>query len=515
MKSVSELGSSEAVSGSGERSRITEFFRVPVPWIAAVGVPGLFVVAYLAATEPLLAIPVSMATVGALWLANYPHLVAILVVALVPATSGLARGLVVPELRLSELLVMYGVWVVLIIHGKALRSPKWRGFDYAAAAYTLGPAVFAVLNAITGVWAIDRDGIETVLGMAQFLLLYRVVVVGLGAAWFRIWALRLMLLVSLPIGALAVAQQLGPESFHELAIAVTQTSAFETIGYEPVRRATSVFALWHLLAGYLVVILLITVALQLADRQRVLPRWALILVTILAVAGIFSTLTFTPLIGTGLAVLYVAWRSGKLLPVTLGGVLIVVVFVVAFAPFLSQRIEEQTVSNAVTQSVPFLPQTLQYRLVVWAQDYQPVLSEHFATGLGPSLPESVEWQHTESDYLTSSLRGGFLYLLVFVAVMVGATITGELARRRARTPEDRAIGSAAAGLALALFSMNTIFPYLSNGGLAQAAWILWGLSVSVLRSLDKEATDPSATSKESKEGVGVAGGGFGPIRANA
>ncbi len=455
--------------------------RMPLGWLAlsSVVIPLAAISAFAMTISPWLGVVVAAVAAPLIWLVHRPVLVAALTAGIVPATSGIARGYPLPGLRISEVMVVVAAWVVLLLHSRNLPVSRWRWFDYLTLAFTSATAVFAAINAALGRWAPESAGIQISLGMLQFLLLYRVVVVGLWSPAGRQLGLRLLLVLSMPISVLAVLQQLVPNPFQSVAVAITQTGVFITPGYDPVSRATSVFAIWHALAGYLLVILLITLALLLAGDTRVLSRRTLLTVGGLGLAGMIATLTFTSYLGLALGAIILAWRFGYLVRVAVAGGAAVIVAVAAFWPLLSGRLDEQTLGPSVEQSIPFLPETLQYRVMVWIEQYAPVLPDSYAIGLGPSLPPSIDWSHTESAYITTTLRGGMVFLLLLILLQVGAAKLGWSAHARARLAADRATGAAAATVAIVLALINFVFPYITNGGLAQPAWVLWGLAAAV------------------------------------
>lgn len=456
--------------------------RLPLGWLglSSIVIPLCVVGAVAATISPWLGVAVAVLAAPVIWLVHRPVLVAAVAAGVVPATSGVARGLPIPGLRVSEVLVFGAAWVVLVLHSRNLPVSRWRAFDYLALAFTSATAAFAVINAAAGRWEPDYEGVQLSLGMLQFLLLYRVVVVGLWHSRARELGLRLLLAMSIPVSILAVLQQVFPDPFQSVAVAITQTSVFDTPGFDPVNRATSVFHIWHALAGYLLVVLFISIALILAGDRRVVRRPTLVLITALAVASVVATLTFTSFIGLALGTLILAWRFGRLGRVLALGTVAALAAAAAFWPLLAERLDEQSVGTTVEQPIPFLPETLQYRIAVWIEQYAPAFPDSYAIGLGPTLPATVSWEHTESAYLTVMLRGGVVFLLLLVLLQVGAALLGWAAHARADRASDRAIGAAAGTLAIVLIPMNAVFPYITNGGLAQPAWVLWGLAASIL-----------------------------------
>jgi hypothetical protein len=413
--------------------------------------------------------------VGLLVLARSPARLVLLAVALVPVTSGLARGLVVPGLRLSEALTVLAAVSILAM---PVRLPRgWTGLDIAVLVYLLLGTVLPVVDLVlVAHGSFGSAALQTVLGPVQFVLLYLMTSAVLGRGVNAVLAQRFLLLASVLISGLAIAESAGPPVVHETLIRLTGTTAFNTQGYTAVPRAASLFPVWLGLAGYLLVVLVLAVALLLAESREVLPRWALVTVIVLGVLGLAASLTVT--IGATLvaASLYLGWRNRKL-PQVVG--LVVAAGVVAYLVFgslITQRADAQTVSASVQHTGPsWLPETIGYRVVVWEDQYAGVLQRYAATGYGPGFPPGIDWSHTESGYITLLLRGGIPYLAGTVALLVAVVRRARRELALAVTPSRRAVCQTALVIAVVQLPINLTFPYFTASGLPQAAWIVWGL----------------------------------------
>jgi hypothetical protein len=104
----------------------------PLP-VAAATTGAAVCVGVAAAVSPAAGLGLVGAIAGALVVVRHPALGGVLLLGVVPAASGLRRGLPVPGLRLSEIAVAGIAAVVLTAAGRHGRAP-WRVLDWAALA---------------------------------------------------------------------------------------------------------------------------------------------------------------------------------------------------------------------------------------------------------------------------------------------------------------------------------------------------------------------------------------------
>jgi hypothetical protein len=461
---------------------------VPLPaWAIILAALGATAVAgALAVRSPVLGLAAAVGAAVAFYLAQRPVLLAVVTVGLVPITSGLRRGLPIPGLKISELLTVMVAVVVLGFAARHLPGPRWRAWDWAALAYCVGTAFFGILNSALQQSVLTSDDVNTMVGPVQFLLLYRVVAAAFPTRALRVIALRSLLLASIPVSLLAIAQMVGPAFFQNLAVSLTGTGIFITPGYDPTMRATSVFPMWHPLGGYLVVIALLAVALLLKRDTSVLRTPWLAGVLIIACVAMAFTLTATILAGLVLGVLVIGWAVKRLKLVITWLVVGGAIGLMAFFPLVSARVAEQTTATRATPTAgdSIIPQTVLYRWIVWSDQYLPALSGMWVTGFGPADPPGISWDHTESGYITLLLRGGIPFLVVGGMVVY---LSWRAARRRLRTADSSpeiAIAATVMGIAAITPVINFFFPYFTASGMPQPMWVVWGLLAAAVGTED-------------------------------
>jgi hypothetical protein len=445
-------------------------FRHPDVPMALAGAGGALVVGVGAGFGPLAGLGALLAVALGLVVLERPAVGAYVLVAAAPVLSGLRRGLPVPGLRISELLIVGLAGLVIVYAGRAELRP-WRGLDWLALAYvatTFGLGAYDVL-------AFHRDvGGETLrslLGPLQYLLLYRAVLAGLPDAAARAGALALLLVASVPVSLLALLQHFHLLGVRELIPHLTGIDIDTSFGAEGGgQRATSTFPHWQVLAAYAWWVALLAIALLLDDAQRVLRRGTLAVVLALALGAALATTTFTALLGIVVGAVALAVLSGRGGRVTAALLVGMALAGLVFGTALERRFDQQFTTTSGAARPAWIPQTVGFRYDLWTQQYLPALSGKWPTGFGPDLPRSVRFPYTESLYMTLLLRGGVVLLVVVLAFM-GVLLAAGLRARDGPEAAGRAAGRVTVVAVGLLVGMHFIEPYFLNTGMAHLLWI--------------------------------------------
>jgi hypothetical protein len=413
-----------------------------------------------------------------------PAAIAYALVALAPITPGLRRGLVVPNLRLSEILIAGSAALVITTAGRTARG-RWQALDWFAGLYVALTMGLGLITATLYGHSLTTDNINKLLGPVQFFLLYRTVRLALPRPEQRSRALSVLLLSSAPVALITVLQQFNIGPTRGWIINATASATAPSSAASGIIRATGPFAHYHSLAGYLVVIILLAVALLFTPGQTVLRRSVLVPLTAAAAIALACTATLVTLAAAMVGVLILAIRARqpfKLL-LLLGGVSLA--GLTGIGPNLSRRvtgqIEGQLPTYTLKATTSWLPPNVAFRVEVWRDQYLPVVSQHLLLGYGPGVPASVTWDSTESLYITLLMRGGVPLLLAFVALVVAMWMA---ARAAERSPEsqDHALGLTLTTVVLVMTFMHVIHPYFTDAGFPHALWILLALLPSQVRS---------------------------------
>jgi hypothetical protein len=401
-----------------------------------------------------------------------PAIGAYTLAAVVPAISGLRPGLGTPTVRLSEAIILLFAALILIA-AKPGRTAPWGAFDWLALAYVLANFGLGIADLQARNAPLDQENLQTLIGPLQFFLLYRAVRTVLTTEAEHNMALRLMLLCSIPVSLLALLQQGHVPGIPKLTMNLTGTDAY--LSEAAIPRAQGPFPHWHDLGGYLFVIVLIGVALLVTGAVGVMSRRLLAGVVGLAVLGVISTISFTPIAGivVGSLFLFALARDRKrwFAAVALSAVLIGILF----GPLVGARYKEQFGGPHVAVSNrPYLPQNFNFRIDVWKTEYAPVLRTHLTTGYGPDLPTNLVFAFTESIYVTLLMRGGVTLLVIYGALMVTLALRArEL--KKADAPEVRALGYAVFLIVVLAAFMQLVTNYFVNSGFPFLLWVLAAL----------------------------------------
>jgi hypothetical protein len=422
-----------------------------------------------------------VAVIAGLTVLVSPATAVLAVVAVAPVICALRRGLIMPGLRPSEVLIA-GVAVPVLLFAGSRVSMRWRLLDAMALAYVVATLVLGAGNMLARRIAFTAELNGQLIGPLQFFLLYRSVVVALDTPELRRRAARLLLFGSIPVSISALLQFFNVGSTRLFIKTIVNSIAANSVRYTEggLPRATGIMDHWHSLGGYMLVIILMCAALLLDPRQRVMSRRSLNVILAFAVVGITLTLTLGPIIGAVLGSIGLGAASGrsrKVIAWLAAGALVIVVLL---GPFLAARLDQQfesRVGQASGAAGPsFLPQTLRYRIEVWREQYLPLVAPNLLTGYGPGLPPYVNWRYTETLYVTLLLKGGLPLLIVYAGLMFAAwSLAGSVASSPRAGPGDRCIAQVVLTLILILIPMHLINPYFANTGLAHPLWILFGL----------------------------------------
>jgi hypothetical protein len=421
---------------------------------------------------------------------QYPAYGALFLAGIVPAISGLRRGLPVPGLRPSEILIAFcGSAILLAVANRRDRTP-WKMFDWVALLYVLATVALGSWDLIDRGDGFSADAIGDLLGPLQFFILYRAVASVLTTSELRIKAIRWILYSSIPVSLLAILQQAGLGRFNSFMADLTGTAAGSSPTATGLVRATGPFPIWHSLAGYLFLVVMLGLGAYLEGSGRILGTRRLLYVLVPAVGALITTATLAPIFGALAGAALLGRAYGRMGRSILGVALAIFVVGFLFTPALSSRFEQQygdTVTiQAAKGSDPIIPRTLAARYVIWTEQYVPAMSGHWATGWGPGVPPKVDWEWTESLYLTMVVRGGVPLLLIYLW-LAGSTITRSRRLTRAPDFERSLLANVVFTGTIVLLFMQIITPYFVLAGPPHIYWALLGLLFGgVVRSRTEE-----------------------------
>lgn len=409
-----------------------------------------------------IAVGVIVAVAGAAVVFTWPKVGAIVLIAVVPTLAGLNRGVPVPGLRLSELLIIGVVGLTAV----TTRHVPWGRFDLVALAYvvcTIGLGFYDLSG--RGV-APSSEDLGKMIGPLEFLLVYRAVRSLARTAADRSVIIKSLFLATVPVSILGLMQFVNVPGTRALAVSFAgETDSLKTShGFY---RATALFAQGHLLDSYLMLVVLIGVAYLFDAKAAPFRKPVVLAIVLLDGAAMGATATITPILGAAVGILVLAYWYRRLARASLAIAVAAVAALTIFGSTVAARVSEE---NSRSQTNGGTPSTLSFRWHVWTQQYIPAIEQHLATGYGPELPPGSIWESTESAYVTLLLRGGLPLLVLFASAML------MVATRAIRIRDDRRpIARAMLIATIALLMMQIVDNYLLDSGLAQLWWGVTGL----------------------------------------
>ncbi|WNB85433.1 hypothetical protein [Cellulomonas sp. ATA003] len=405
----------------------------------------------------------------AIW--RRPLVAAVLVASVVPATAGLDRGLVVPELKISEILLV--LCLAPLVFRRTARWRRINSIDIALLTVAVTGLALEVANGLNADnLALDmllRSGLFPAFTFATWWVASR----GVSDRRDVDTVLRWVLLVSVVPATLGILQYLDVLGVRAALSSVVDSGLLPEPG-GTFSRVTGPFTIAHSFGGYLLVPLIIGAVLLLGSRSSVLGRRALATVVAVDAAALVLSVTITTLLWAVAAFLIAATMVQYLRRALAALVSVALLAGLVFWPALADRWQAQTTPASGTAEGA-VPQTFQFRILVWQRDYLPLLAEAAPAGLNIG-PGDVVFTSTENQYISLILRGGVVLLLATAASLV------VLARRAAHAarvePEHTSLPAAAIfGILVFLPVACIAWPYVTNAGLPQS---LFGVAGAVL-----------------------------------
>lgn len=432
-------------------------------------------VGFAAAKHPLLVLLALILVSGTCVVIARPLYGLICLAVLAPITSATRNGLLVPHLRLSQALIIWLAPLLILCARRPVR--RWGPLEWLGLAYAMGTLLLGGFDLWRQGFGFSSSNVDKLVGPFQYLLLLRATRVTVRTERDVALVVRALLLAALPVCTLALLQGFG--------VTWAQTLAHNMTGVDEghLNRAVGVFTNWQVLAGYLLSVGLIAVAVA-AYRVRAIlsPRLAGWLAVIIGLA-LARTLTIGAFVGWLVASGALLTMSGRVRLTARRVAVGCCAAVATVALVLAARYHQEFATRAGQASNGIIPNTVMDRIHNWTQQYLPALAGRWVTGYGPGVPSNATWRFTDSVYVTIVLRGGLVLLGLYAALMAGFA---SVARRV--TPLSGQAGALAAALitlVIVLVPLQVLATYFTTSGLPEVIWLLAGLvSVSVVASPD-------------------------------
>lgn len=429
-----------------------------------------------------------------------PYVGGVVLVAVVPAVSGLAPGIPMRYVRISELLIG-AVGTTLLVSARRRERTRWDALDWLLLAYGLGWACFGAYDALATGEHLSLSSWGTDIGQLQFFLLYRGVRLSVRTPGERRGAVRAAVAAAALVAVVALAQEARLPGLDGFLLRVTGAPVQ---GGSHLLRATGPFDNWAALAGFLLPILLLLVAFALGDVRVLSPRSAIGVLGLLTVA-LLTTAELSAICCLLACLVWLGARYRRLRVVLTRVGLAVLVAGIAASPLLAAKVSSEQAKTAGIARGSLMPQTIAFRIEVWSQQYLPAIGQRPVDGYGVVLPSSIAWPYPESQYIALLIEGGMPMLLLFVA-LTGATFERLARAGRAEDRFDAALGRALLATGGALVVMDAVWPYVSNGGMPQMLWALLAVAAPGWSAVERRPARRRALALPGE----LAGAGAGP-----
>jgi hypothetical protein len=448
----------------------------------AVATLGAALTGAAAARKPLDALAVFGGLIVVLVVSARPAFGAYLLAVVVPITSGFQKGFPIPNVNLSEAVIaVVGTVVVFAVPRRT--ELRWHLFDWILLAYCAAWLLFGLFDAFSLHTGVSVAVLDPLIGPFQFFILYRAMAAGLSQKHERLTAVACLLVASLPVDFLAFLQQARSQAVNRLIAHITGGSVFQNYSYLQFARATGPFPHWTVLAGYLLVILLVGFSCLVFGVELPISHRFTSVILLLDAVALILTAEISAIAGAiGGAVLIGIWagKRKQTMRWLFTGLIVATVF---GGTYFARRLNTEFASQAGSGRTALVPQTISYRWAVWTGQYIPAIEQRPLTGWGQTLPATISFQFTESQYLTTLMAGGVTVLVLFVGEMIAWY---GLSRREAKQSDledsatPAALGNAVAALIIVLVPMDAIFPYLTSGGLPEPLFVASGIAAACL-----------------------------------
>jgi hypothetical protein len=397
----------------------------------------------------------------------------------IPLTVGIGRHTLVPLLRPSEALLLVVGLGLLLHYLPRRRTVPISGLDLLVGTFAIGMVLIpSVVLYVTQADA-DLDRWRIVFGPLQFFMIYLVFSRTELSNRDLTVCLKLLLLASLVVGAVAMLQLTGalPSLVSALETYYPRTAVH---WWDPVNRPTSL--LGHFSAVGAFAVLNYSLALVLAaTRHPGFKGWFLSLAMGVNVATVLASLTVAPAIAlipvTLVVIAYARWVPRQVVTVVAAGALALLLF----SPVIFARLQQQQVGIS-GQSPLVLPQSLDFRIRLWNDFFIPELAKHVWVGTGTAVPSEVPISfhgNVDSEYLEAAYRAGVVGPVLLLSLLVGLGIAGW--RCRTGAPWPRSLGGAILAYVVLIAIIGISAEYLTYGGVSQHIAMVVGLLAGLTR----------------------------------
>ncbi|MCZ4551794.1 hypothetical protein [Gordonia rubripertincta] len=399
------------------------------------------------------------------------------------ALSGTKRGLLVPGMRVSEILAIGLIFFLLL--GGRMRLPNGR-VAVGLACYALTTVSVMAFHMIGDASLGNATIVTAALGPLALFTMY--VAASMARDVYDLLAhfVKYLMIASAAMGVLGLLQTASIDLVLRGTSYLTGSQRIlEPLNWK-VSRSIGLFNSWHAYASFMAITLVISIAVTASGLLVFRTMYRQLAAMLLILVGLLSSVTFAMIFLAGLIGGYILLRRGRVLLVALAAITAaLLVGWSPLSPYFSGRIAEQ--ESGVGSSI--LPQTVAFRIEIWNRDYLPLFYENILFGHGPIRADDSVFGYVESMYIDLLVTGGILLFAAFVFLL--ATIVFQLSPRLDPLDPDPKL-YAAVRWGARLFTVSLIFamlihPYMRDAGAAQTLVIVSALAGSRFSGLSTSA----------------------------
>lgn len=399
---------------------------------------------------------------------------------IMPLTDGLARGAVVPILRLGQALLVLAFILFLLARPGPLGKSRLTAIDLAFVLFFLSEAVFPVLALYSRGEHLDLNSpgpygtgtpLQTLLGPLQYYLVYRIAVATITSEKQIVIALKLSFVASIAVSVIGIL-----EKFVAPVDTLIQTYypriVWPNAGPLYPVRITSTMEAYTALASYLTATLIVALACSTVRKGLKISPLLLATTLLLDSMALLLTGTFAGYFGltVGAAVVFMLfWRLPKWIIIALAGIALSALI---FQSFFSARLAYWL--GGTDQG---LFPTFNYRIMLWKEIFLPAISQHLLFGAGPAPAALNAWPTEETQYLGLLLRGGLPYFFSYFLLMGVAMATCWRRIKNKSNELVRTVAIATLAILVAINVMNVSSLYFTYPGITQTLFMLLAIIV--------------------------------------
>jgi len=451
-----------------------------------VGLGLAVVLGGLAGFNPLLAVFGSLIVFLMAVVTVRPVLIVYGLTLVLPLVGGMARGAVIPYLRVGQAILVLGFILFLLARPSYQGKSRLTVIDLAFMYFILTEAAFPVLALYYRGESLSATpnfagltAFQVLLGPIQYYILYRIVVATVSSEKQIKTVLQLTFIASIIVSLIGILEKLNVapvKTFLETYYPIPTPSPGYDIGYNVAdisQRVASTLEHFSGLGAYLAFVIILALAC-IAQRQLRISPLLLAVTILLDSITLILTGTFAAWAGLVIGLGIIFKLSGRLPKPALFVLIGVGLAILIFLPFISARLDAQL---GVGEAQGLVPQSFAFRIRLWTELFFPAIGQHLWFGAGPTPKATTIWPSEESQYILLLLRGGLAYFFSYV-LLIAVAIASCWRQIKSKSKDGaRPVAIATLAILVVINVMNVSGEYFTYVGGTQIIWTLLAIVI--------------------------------------